>query len=75
VARLKNIAGVDVHVGRADGPLVAAGDVTQVDGDVTEDLADAYILGEGDEARAWPKSTWQLLVEPTSSSTSKKAGE
>jgi hypothetical protein len=72
VARLKNISGVDVHVGRADGPLVVAGDVTQVDGDVTEELADAYILGEGDEARAWPKSTWQLLDEPKSS---KKAGE
>ena len=71
MARLKNISGVDVHVGRADGPLVAAGDVTQVDGEVTEELADAYIVGEGDEARAWPKSTWELLVESTSSSASK----
>lgn len=72
MARFKNVSGEDRRVGRADGPLVEADSVTQVDGDVTEELDDAYIVGEGDEARAWPKSTWRLLDEPK---TSKKAGE
>lgn len=72
MARFKNISGDDRRVGRADGPLVEAGKVTSVDGDVTEQTDDAYVVGEGDEARAWPKETWQLLDEPKSS---KKAGE
>jgi hypothetical protein len=72
VARFKNISGADLRVGRAEGRLVEAGDVTAVDGDVAEETDDAYILGEGDEARAWPKATWELIPETKSS---KKAGE
>ncbi|MFI7643741.1 hypothetical protein [Nonomuraea sp. NPDC049400] len=71
MARFKNVSGEARHLGRVDGPVVAAGDVAQVDGDVTKVTDDAYILGAGDEARAWPKSTWELLDEPKS----KKAGE
>lgn len=71
MARFKNVSGEGRHVGRADGPLVEAGTVTQVDGDVTEVTDDAYIVGNDEEARAWPKATWELLDEPKS----KKAGE
>ncbi|YCK35177.1 hypothetical protein ACNF49_14140 [Actinomadura sp. ATCC 39365] len=73
MARFKNISGEDRRVGRADGPLVEAGKVTVVDGvEVTEETDDAYIVGEGDEARAWPKATWEHLQDTKSS---KKAGE
>lgn len=67
MARFKNVSGEDRRVGRADGPLVEAGTVTAVAGEVTQELEDAYIVGEGDEARAWPKATWELLPEPKSS--------
>lgn len=67
MARFKNISGEDRRVGRVDGPLVEAGTVTSVDGEVTGQTDDAYIVGEGDEARAWPKQTWQLVAEPKSS--------
>ncbi|MCT9932450.1 hypothetical protein N5079_19805 [Planotetraspora sp. A-T 1434] len=63
MARFKNISGDDRHVGRADGPVVRAGDVTSIDGGVVEELDDAYIVGEGDDARAWPKETWELVSE------------
>lgn len=65
MARFKNVSGEGRRVGRSDGQLVAAGEVTQVDGAVTES-GDAYVVGEGDEARAWPKATWELLPEPKS---------
>lgn len=67
MARFKNISGVDVHVGRADGRVVEAESITAVDGDVTAQTEDAYIVGEGDDARAWPKETWELIPETKSS--------
>lgn len=70
--RFKNISGEDLRVGRADGPLVKAGEVTTVDGDVAVELDDAWVIGEGDDARAWPKATWELLDKPK---TGKKDGE
>lgn len=70
MARFKNISGSARHVGRVDGPLVEAGDVTSTDGDLVEEADDAYIVGDGDQARAWPKSTWELIPE-----TKKQKGE
>lgn len=67
MARFKNVSGEDRRVGRAEGSLVEAGKVTAVDDEVTKELEDAYIVGEGDEARAWPKDTWELMPEPKSS--------
>ncbi|WP_084963754.1 hypothetical protein [Thermoactinospora rubra] len=64
MARFKNVSGEDRRVGRVDGPLVKADEVATVDGEVTEELEDAYVVGSGDEARAWPKATWLLLDEP-----------
>ncbi|MGW0805949.1 hypothetical protein [Nonomuraea sp. NPDC002799] len=66
MARFKNISGEDRRVGRADGRLVEAGSVTAA-GDMAEETDDAYIVGEGDEARSWPKSTWELVPEAKTS--------
>ncbi|MEV4173981.1 hypothetical protein [Nonomuraea sp. NPDC049709] len=67
MARFKNISGTDVHVGRTDGRVVEAGKVIAVDGEVTEQTDEAYIVGAGDDARAWPRATWELVSEPKSS--------
>lgn len=83
MVRFKNISKEDRRVGRADGPLVEAGKVTAVDGDLLADLDDAYVTGGPEDvlldphteerigftgdARAWPKSTWELLKEPKGS--------
>jgi hypothetical protein len=74
VARFRNISGAGMHVGRADGPLVEAGDVTAVGGDVTQQDGDAYVVGEGEHARAWPKALWELVPEAKSKSSG-KAGD
>jgi len=63
VARFRNISGDDRHVGRADGPTTTADAVVVVEGDVVEEIDDAYIVGEGGDARAWPKATWELVKE------------
>ncbi|MEZ0072272.1 hypothetical protein [Planotetraspora sp. GP83] len=78
MARLKHISGDDLYLGRTDGPMVAAGDVLRVDGDLIAELADAYVIGTADDvlvdpetgqpgfgggARAWPKATWELIAD------------
>lgn len=50
-------------MGRSDGPVTKAGDVAVADGDVVAETGDAYIVGEGGDARAWPTATWELLKE------------
>ncbi|MFI6296706.1 hypothetical protein ACIBEJ_34310 [Nonomuraea sp. NPDC050790] len=83
MVRIKNISGEHRRVGRADGPLVEAGKVTQAPGYVLEELGDAYVIGGPDDvlrdpdtnepigytgqARAWPKDTWELVPEAKSS--------
>ncbi len=54
---LRNKSGEVLHLGRPDGPRVEADEIVKVDGKVTE-TDDAYVIGEGDDARAYPKSTW-----------------
>lgn len=61
--RFKNKTGDELHMQHAEGPTVGPGEVVQVDGDVVEEIDDAYIVGTGDDARAWPKATWELLKE------------
>lgn len=61
VLRFRNISGLDLNLGRMDGPVVKAGDVAQVDGKLAEETDDAYIVGTGETARAWPKETWKLI--------------
>lgn len=63
MARLKNI-GPDVYTYAADGTaeslLVETGQTIEVLGPITEELDDAYIIGAGDDRRAWPKAQWEL---------------
>lgn len=63
MAKFRNISGVDRNLGRINGLPVKAGDVAVTPGEVTEELPDAYIVGAGDQARAWPKETWQLVKD------------
>lgn len=73
MARFRNISAEDRHVGRSDGPVTKAGDVVVADGDVVAEIGDAYIVGEGGDARAWPTETWELLKE--AKDAPKKSGE
>lgn len=71
--KFKNV-GLDVHAQkRADlgGQLVEAGGVFEVDGEVATETEDAYIVGDGDDARAWPKAQWEL-VKPAAKAASVK---
>lgn len=63
MAKFRNV-GPDVHaVKRADlgGQLVETGSDFEVVGEVAEETEDAYIVGSGDNARAWPKAQWELV--------------
>lgn len=71
--RLRNTGG-PVHLyappGSPNGLPVDAGQVVTVAGPLAE-AGDAYVCGEGDQARAFPKSRW--AVEAPSASSTKKA--
>jgi hypothetical protein len=46
--------------GHHDSLYVEPGDVIDVPGDVVADSPDdAFVIGTGDEARAWPKALWE----------------
>jgi hypothetical protein len=66
VPKLKNTL-EPVHLYRPEGDpgsrFVQAGEHVEVPR-ISAETEDAYIVGEGDNARAFPKSRWQL-VEPT----------
>lgn len=61
MARLKNV-GEPVHVyappGGAHSLFVDAGQIVEVPGEITGEVADAYLIGAGDDVRAWPKGQW-----------------
>lgn len=48
-----------------NGQIVDVGDVN------VEDQGDHYVVGEGDDARAWPKSRWELQGAAKKDSASK----
>lgn len=62
MARLKNI-GPEVHVyspgGFPSSILVDTDQIVEVPGEITDEVVDAYIVGENGAARAWPKAQWQ----------------
>ncbi|HEX3778437.1 MAG TPA: hypothetical protein VHX38_02135 [Pseudonocardiaceae bacterium] len=64
---------VDVYrpAGEADSLHVKAGQTITVPGEITAELDDAYIVGEGDDARSWAKVRWQLKAAPAKSSSRK----
>lgn len=45
---------------------VEAGATIEVDADLAGELVDAYVVGEGDAARAWPKALWALVTDKKS---------
>lgn len=53
--------------GHPDSHQVDAGGEVEVRGEVTETTHDAYIVGEGDSARAYPKALWELVSDPEAS--------
>ena len=67
MAQLKNIGGYDLDLFALPGEIesfpVAADATVTVPGEVQnadDPSADHYLIGTGDAARAWPKSTWSL---------------
>lgn len=73
--KFKNIGQEQIDVGKPaelGGRIVPAGDVFEVDGVVTDELGDCYLVGEGDNVRAWPKAQWELIK---SEAKSAKAAE
>lgn len=61
--RLKNV-GAAVHLYRPAGDpsslYVDAEQIVEVPGEISAEVDDAYVIGEGDQARAWSKSQWEL---------------
>lgn len=73
--KFKNV-GADVHaVKRADlgGELVVSGAYFEVGGEVSDETDDAYIVGSGDDARAWPKAQWELVKTAAKTASAKEA--
>lgn len=59
---LRNTSGEPLHLGTPDGPLVDKDEVIRVEGVLAKDQPDdAIVVGEGDDARAYPKSLWSKV--------------
>lgn len=77
---LKNVSGGPVALGRADGRRIDDGEVIHVEGKVSKDSPDdAYLIGEGDDARLYPHSVWKMTSpgsksEPDVTAPSKENG-
>lgn len=73
--RLRNL-GEAVHLyappGSPNSLPVDAGQVITVAGPM-EETGDAYVCGEGGQARAFPKSRWAAVEEPPAKKTAAKA--
>lgn len=48
--------------GNSESLFVDAGQVVDVGDLPYEEREDCYLVGEGDNVRAWPKSRWELQV-------------
>lgn len=61
--RLKNVGpAVDLYrpAGDARSLRVEEGQVVETPGELAGEIDDAYLIGEGDDVRAWPKTRWEL---------------
>jgi hypothetical protein len=78
--RLTNVSGTDLVLyaqqGEAGAYEVADGQTIEIPGEIVngdDDDADFHLIGEGDNARSWPKSTWQVANQGgTPRSTTKR---
>jgi hypothetical protein len=60
--KLKNVSGGPVYLGSREGRRVEDGEVVEVDAKLAKDQPDdAVVVGEGDDARAYPSSTWSKV--------------
>jgi hypothetical protein len=50
--------------GHPDSLHVEANQVVDVGDMSVEELDDCYLVGEGDNVRAWPKSRWEMQAAP-----------
>ncbi|WP_406168884.1 hypothetical protein [Streptomyces sp. NBC_00996] len=75
--RLRNL-GEAVHLyappGSPNSLPVDAAQIITVAGPM-EETADAYVCGEGDQARAFPKSRWVVEAPPTAKKAAAKAAD
>lgn len=73
VLKFKNVGDAIHAQKRADrgGELVETGGVFEVDGELAEETPDAYLVGTGDDARAWPKAQWELVADKTAKTVAK----
>jgi hypothetical protein len=63
---LRNISGEPLHVARPDGRRVDPDEVVRVEGSLAKDQPeDAVVVGEGDDARAYPTSLWAKVTTST----------
>lgn len=57
---LRNISGEPLLLGLREGRRVSEGESVRIEGTLAkEQPEDAIVIGEGDDARAYPKSVWQ----------------
>lgn len=64
MARFTNVSGAELllfaRAGQAESLAVPPGGTVEVPGGVTAETDDAVVVGDGDDARAWPAALWQL---------------
>ena len=60
---LRNTSGEPLLLGAADGRRVDTDEVVRVEGSLAKSQPDdAIVIGEGDEARAYPSSLWSKVA-------------
>ena len=60
---LRNISGEPLLLGLRDGRRVSPDEVVRVEGALAKDQPeDAVVIGEGDDARAYPTSLWSKVA-------------
>lgn len=60
---LRNISGEPLNLGTPDGRRVEPDEVIRVEGVPAKSQPDdAVVIGEGDDARAYPASTWSKVA-------------
>lgn len=74
--RLRNISGADMAVfyppGTPNSMAVKSGEYLEIKGEPKE-LADAWQVGDGDDARLYPKALWQIEKGAKTKSAETKA--
>lgn len=64
---LRNTSGEPLHLGLRGDRLVDADEVVRIEGKLAKDQPeDAIVIGEGDDARAYPTSLWSKVSTGTS---------